>query len=390
MSDIYRASCQDLFHPGNNCNQSYLRSLSDLVLAVVKTYAPFNALSAFHQEGRISLGMAQKTLQMVSRTSLFYGTSVLLYSFLRCRLRDVFGFHDKFSIFLAGAVAYAVGSKIEDPAQLLGMLVFQGKDTLETLGTMAISRGVFPPMKYGSVLVFGFAMGVLNYYSVHDPQYITSFPVVLFMKLVLGKSRSDRDALERKIFEWLEKNSILIEDRDNSVRWKPIDVIVGIFKNFVVGFSFILLLDLVRRRSIKDILVNGASFGTFLSTLLLFNRGLPIILKELLGTDISVFTGFVTGLAMYFWQSTSLATFALANALCILLSDIGNRTLSPTFKSLFLCILYGLSTSISLYALQFENYAVPESWKKGLLSKMAGGQDLSHYEEFSKKLQTNK
>jgi len=38
-----------------------------------------------------------------------------------------------------------------------------------------------------------------------------------------------------------------------------------------------------------------------------------------------------------------------------------------------------------LYALQFENYAVPVAFKQGLLAKMAGGEDTKHYEEISKK-----
>jgi len=248
-------------------------------------------------------------------------------------------------------------------------------------------------------------MAVLNYYFQHDPACGQTIPLIL-MKMVLGKSRADREAVEKAIFQWLDKKSIVeLNTREPAdTPWQLIDVVVGFFKNFLIGYSLQIILGvlsaLIGRRSIKEAIKSshssGVSFACFLGVLLVINRGLPIILRTLFINPrqnepasilLSTITGFVTGLSMYLWQSTGLATFALANALCTIITDIANRNPpSALLKTIFQCTLYGLSTAISLYALLFENSAVPEAWKQGMLAKMAGGQDEKHYQTISEKL----
>jgi len=84
------------------------------------------------------------------------------------------------------------------------------------------------------------------------------------------------------------------------------------------------------------------------------------------------------------WESSSIASFCLTNAIYSITKDLLDRGIIKEIPYA-MNVLYGIHAAISLYALLFEYHTLPDSWKLGLLPKMAGGQNPQHYQSISDK-----
>jgi len=318
----------------------------------------------------------QELVSSLINSELFYGSSTLIYTFLRCQLRNIIGYHSRPALLIAGFIACGVGSTFEDITQLPNALLYQGKDALIILGNMATARKLLPKLdeSIAYTLTFSIGLAILNYYHTMDAD-ICPVLIKMLLEKIVGKE-GVKDNIEDFLRTYLEKKQIIQRGIIRSTNWTVLDVCLGTIKNFGTGYLIGLILGIFVTPQwkigpvIKSASQSGFNTACFLASLLAVYRVLSILLRSLNKKLSSLIIGFVSAWTMLISRYKLGATLSLSYAISCILKDGVQRGIIPNIPYSS-SILYGLIGGISIYAVQFENYSVPESAQE-FLATLAG------------------
>jgi len=282
---------------------------------------------------------------------------------------------------------------------------------------LCLFRGWLPPIRHSVSYIFAASMGILNSYARHNPQHLSPMGTRI-TTMCFGRDKQPRNKLERWVYSKLWPDDVLSSSPDLIRENGWFDVICGCITKLLLGYGLFQTLTLLgtfrlgREKAIaalRSTHQNSLGFGLFFSVLG-FETGLRLILKYFRKDEIKQWqsrnsqkqqdppgpiaqrfpplydfvTGTLAGLAMLQWSSTPISMYTLALAL----HAVTNHKIAPllTGKASILPLLYGISTSIQLYCVQFENDTLREG-AKDFLAALAGGQPAAYYKELSSKLQ---
>eukprot|EP00028_Trichosphaerium_sp_Am-I-7-wt_P013070 CAMPEP_0168509660 /NCGR_PEP_ID=MMETSP0405-20121227/930_1 /TAXON_ID=498012 /ORGANISM="Trichosphaerium sp, Strain Am-I-7 wt" /LENGTH=419 /DNA_ID=CAMNT_0008527205 /DNA_START=125 /DNA_END=1381 /DNA_ORIENTATION=- len=392
VKDILTWPAWRVVHPTErNSNKFFLKMLMEIFSSAAKVYTPIYAISTYFSNGRkIDVKYAKEVIIATLRSSSMITVNTVCFGWLTCKLLEYVKEHRPIYYLSCALASSYSGIMIEKQSRRGALASYVGNITLETIWRMARARELVAPFTGGLTLLFASAMSILYYLFTQEPQYAK--PISFVLRILVGEE-GKQSALERTI-------GGLLFGATYTNHWTKYHVLVGFIRNFAFGVLIKLLVVVIgyilKRRSakpdepiksftqqLKESAGETFKIGLFLATLIGANRLTAVVMRSIDGgkrPSHALVAGFISGLSMAIWQSTSIATYFTAKAIESVFSLAVGKGLISSPANIG-ALVWAACVSLNLYGMTFEPHTVRGSFKNFV--HRATGNRVKHLEELS-------
>jgi len=311
------------------------------------------------------------------------------------------GNHSGPSFFGIPFIAGLAGIAIEKSSRRTELAVYVANQAIELYYHMLVSRGLIPPIKHGSEILFTLSFSVLVYFHKHH-RHLLPGSVNSLLKVIIGVE-NNMDIIEKnvsKFYFWYKQHmpefiKCLFSEDENTSSHRLCKhsygcktyAFVGFLKSFLLGLaikaSFAFFPAILNPKNFFSKLTYHLykAFGKSTFQFALFwgimsggPRGTECLLRYIRGVDDgvnSVIAGFVGGLGVVFFSSVDVAMYIASKAVEALYYFAVERKITKTRKYGDV-LLFAFCTASLFYASAYEPHNLRESYFSWLLKASRG------------------
>lgn len=379
---VYTANCYEFGHTWNpGCYSAILEAFSQSCCFSFKTYALVYLLDAFLSRRLLSRNDLLRILKDTSRSSLFLIVNVATFLWFMCQIRRLLGFFVLPTMGLAnGVLSSLLSIFIEAPRRRPMLALYLTNLASETAFHQLVNHGYVKYIPKGQIFLFSLALGGFVY-LLRKNQLSCRLKSLMNFTLHVDDRRDviSKDVLERQYFLIVQAARYLRTQftRHHLCKHRYSCLSRGIEcfgKNFVIGCGLQLTFKVVQ--NFKRAIFKPVSFLRHLLRyrnfkLPLFIGTLPLVyqlsrcgLNRLLDSQETAFRnalcGSLSGIAMLFYPSTSIAMYLLWKCIEAYYFALANAGYVP-FVPYAAVLLYALSAGYVLWNVVIE----PKNLRRG-------------------------
>ncbi|GAB6029292.1 hypothetical protein CHUAL_005057 [Chamberlinius hualienensis] len=380
----------------------------------LKVYTIFYLADFLIRKKKLNKSNIKNFLINILQSSVFFGVTGYAFMFGVCYFRHSLGHFTKFTAaYLPGLISSFLGILVERRSRRCALTLYVANVASETLYRMLVYRNVIKPVPYGEVILFACSMAMYMYQlgQYNSQDVISKFLKYLFISnptngvpqnSISSSARSARAVGPKQSngmlkFEQLKK---LLESYFSSVA-KPLQelprssdchhnyscvytAINGFFRAFGIGyisrltiailpsiFKIIQNPSLLKRHLIN---IRNVKLGLFFGCFVAIYNSVNCCLRWLTKRDDPLFSlpaGFLAGLSMFFYRSSTVAWYVGWRVLEIFYRSGMKSGYLPQWDE-GVILLYSASTALLFHAAVVEPHNLKPAYFR-FLDRVTGG-----------------
>ncbi|KAI6187703.1 hypothetical protein M3Y98_00273300 [Aphelenchoides besseyi] len=361
--------CREVIHVWNpGCFAALMEAFPLSFLFAMKTYGTLYCITGLIKLRKNKRFKWKSILFASMRSSTFITVNMMMYLYVTCKLRNLFGFYFFGTFYIAGFVGSLVAILLEEPKRQSMLTLYLTNLASESVFLQLRNRGYIRSIPHGQSLLFSIGLGVLMYFK--EKARFSDIYGILKRTHVLNESRPEVSILQKfplliqKLINHLRSDYSRgphCEHQNSCVS----SAVERAARNFCGGS--LISLGLTALRTLKSPQKWQTLFGLSLLRVPLFCALLPLIYHatrctlnrlELTEKPInSAVAGAASGLSMILYPNTTIAMYVLWKAIEQFYYQLREKNILPEVKYGNI-LLYSISTGIVIGNVIIEPHSV--------------------------------